>query len=157
MNRYMVWFVMALLVTVADPALGQVDARVEYRNGRVGVGVAIGGLRVRVASHHPKVVNRVAVRRAPVRIRVDTRRPAWRRHVLQRQDLRYLLGKDQVKAIERHARAMGARGRTQGRWIQMDRWASILEVTVGGIPVAELRDYRNDGFFDEMVFLRPHW
>jgi hypothetical protein len=97
------------------------------------------------------------VHRAPVRVRTDSRRGYWNNQLVQRKELRYLLGKDQVKAIERHARSVGARGRTQGRWLRADDWARVLEVTVGGMAVAELVDYRNDGFFDEMVFLRPRW
>jgi len=157
MNRYMVWFIGASLLAFASPVAGQVGARIDLRNGRIGVGLAVGGLHVRVAAPSPVVLNRVVVHRAPVRIRMDTRRQSWHGSVLQRQDLRYLLGKDQVKAIERHARSMRVRGRTEGRWVGMGRWARVLEVTVGGIPVAELHDYRSDGFFDEIIFLRPRW
>ena len=157
MNRYMGWFVLASLFALVSPAAGQVGARIEYKNGRVGVGVAVGGLHVRVASPNPVVQGRIAVHRAPVRIRVDNRRQSRNGYLLQRQDLRHLLGKGQVNAIERHARSMRVRGRTEGRWLGMDGWARVLEVTVGGIPVAEFHDYQGDGFFDEMVLLRPRW
>ena len=32
----------------------------------------------------------------------------------------------------------------------------VLEVTVGRIPVAFLRDYGPDGFIDELLLIRPH-
>jgi len=150
MNRYMVGIALALFLAGNDAAAGQTTAHVEYRNGRIGVGVVIGGLPVRVSPHGQATRGWVAADWGPVRIRVASRRPSWNQGTLDRQDLRYLLGKETVKRIERHARRMGVRGRTRGHWFRVDRTTTVLEVTVDRISVAELYDYRNDGVIDEL-------
>jgi hypothetical protein len=155
MNRYMVGMAMALVLVASDSLAGQTAARVEYRNGRIDVGVAIGRLPVRVSPHGPMASGWVAADWGPVRIRVASRQPVWTPRTLDKQDLRYLRGKETVKTIERHANVMGARGRIEGRWFQADRNTTVLEVTVGRIPVAELYDYRSDGFIDEMLLKDP--
>lgn len=155
MNRYMVGMAMALLLIASDSLAGQTAARVEYRNGRIDVGVAIGRLPVRVSPRGPTARGWVAADWGPVRIGVASRQPAWTPRTLDKQDLRYLLGKETVKTIERHAKVMGAKGRIEGRWFQADRNTTVLEVTVGRFPVAELYDYRRDGFIDEMFLASP--
>jgi hypothetical protein len=83
-------------------------------------------------------------------------RPTFRHQgTLSRKDLRYFLGKETVKDIERHAKRMGIRGKTRGQWFRADRNTTVLEVTVDRIPVAEIYDYRNDGYIDE-IFLTGH-
>ncbi len=42
-------------------------------------------------------------------------------------------------------------GGPRDSWFQVDRRTTVLEVTVGRIPVAELYDYRSDGFIDETL------
>jgi hypothetical protein len=155
MNRYLVGMALALLLAGSDALAGQTAARVEYRNGRIGVGVAIGNLPVRVSPHGPVARGWVAADWGPVRISMVSRRPSWTGRILDRQELRYALGKETVKRIERHARNLGIRGRTEGRWLQVDRNTLMLEVTVDRFPVAELYDYRGDGFIDEMFLTGP--
>jgi hypothetical protein len=155
MNRYMAFMAMALLLAATDAAAGQTAARIEYRNGRIGVGVSVGRHPVRVSPHGPVARGWVAANWGPVRIRVASRRPSWTGRTLHRQELRYLVGRETVKRIERHAKNMGIRGPTQGRWFHLDRFTSVLEVTVGRFPVAELYDYRNDGFIDELFLTGP--
>jgi hypothetical protein len=135
MNKYMVGMALALLLAGGDSLAGQTAAQIEFRNGRIGVNVAIGGL--------------------PFRIGVNSRQHTWNQGTLDRQDLRNLLGKETVKRIERHGKAMGARGKTRGRWFQVDRRTTVVEVTMGGVPVAELHDYRNDGIIDEIFLTQP--
>ena len=155
MNRYMVGMALALLFGAADSVAAQTTGRVEYRNGRIGVGVAIGRLPVRVSPHGPTARGWVAADWGPVRIRVESRQPFFRQGTLDRQDLRYLLGKETVKDIERHAKRMGIRGNTRGRWFRADRNTSVLEVTVGRVPVAELHDHWNDGSIDDLFLTGP--
>ena len=150
MNRYTVGIAMALLLAAGDSLAGQTTARVEWRNGRIGVGVDIGRLPVRVSPHGPTARGWVAADWGPVRIRVESRQPFVRQGTLHRQDLRYLLGKETVKDIERHAKRMGVRGTTRGHWFRADRNTTVLEVTVDRIPVAELYDHRSDGVIDEL-------
>lgn len=155
MNRYMVGMALALLMVAGDSLAAQTRGHIEYRNGRIDVGVAIGRLPVRVSPHGPTARGWVAADWGPVRIRVASRQPFVRQGTLDRQDLRYLLGKQTVKSIEQHAKRMGVRGRTRGQWFQADRFTTVLEVTVDRIPVAELYDYRGDGIIDE-IFLTGH-
>ena len=155
MNRYMVGLALAFLLVATDAVAGQTAARVEYRNGRIGVGVAVGTLPVRVSPHGPVARGWVAADWGPFRIRVGSRRPSLVGRTLHRQELRYLLGKNTGKRIENHAKRMGSRGQTQGRWFRVDRNTSRLEVTVGRVPVAELYDYRNDGYIDELFLTGP--
>jgi hypothetical protein len=156
MNRYMVGMAMTLLLAGTDSLAGQTSARVEYRNGRIGVDVAVGRLPVRVSPHGPTARGWVAADWGPVRISVASRQPFFRQGTFDRQDLRYLLGKETVKQIEQHAKRMGIRGRTEGQWFQVDRATTVLEVTVGRVPVAELYDYRSDGFIDELFLTGPY-
>jgi len=155
MNRYMVGMALALLLAAADSVAGQTTARVEYRNGRIGVGVSMGRLPVRVSPHGPTARGWVAADWGPVRIRVASRQPFFHQGPLDRQDLRYLLGKETVKDIERHAKRMRIRGKIRGLWFRADRNTSVLEVTVDRIPVAELHDHRNDGVIDELFLTGP--
>ena len=156
MNRYMVSMALALLLTGADSVAGQSRARVEYRNGRIGVGVAIGNRPVRVSPHGSTARGWVAADWGPVRIRVASRRPVSFQGTLSRKDLRHFLGKETVKRIERHAKAMGIRGKTRGHFSRVERNTTVLEVTVDRIPVAVLYDYRSDGFIDELFLTGPY-
>ncbi|MGD2120831.1 MAG: hypothetical protein PVJ76_03765 [Gemmatimonadota bacterium] len=155
MNRYLVGTALALLLAGGDALAGQTAAQVEYRNGRIGVGVAIGRLPVRVGPHSPAARGWVAADWGPVRIRIASRRPSWTGRTIQRNELRFLLGRETVKRIERHARGLGIRGPTRGQWFHLDRHASVLEVTVDRVPVAELYDYGNDGSIDELLLTDP--
>jgi len=155
MNRYMVGIALALFLAGNDAAAGQTTAHVEYRNGRIGVGVVIGGLPVRVSPHGQATRGWVAADWGPVRMSVVSRRPSWNQGTLDRHELRYLLGKETVKEIERHAKRMGVRGRTRGHWLRVDRTTTVLEVTVDRIPVAELFDYGNDGLIDQLFLTQP--
>lgn len=97
MNRYMMGIAMALLLVASDSVAAQTRARVEYRNGRIDVGVALGRLPVRVSPHGPTARGWVAAGWGPVRIRVASR-PSFRHQgTLDRKDLRYFLGKEMVK------------------------------------------------------------
>lgn len=155
MKRYAVGMALGLLLADFSPVDAQTAARVEYRDGRVGVAVAIGDLPVRV---QPAPVyragGRVEVRRAPVAVWAPTvmvragGRPSWTREVLRKNDLRYLVGRDAVRTMERHARTLDARGPMEGRWYRADRRTAILEVTVGGDLVAEFVDHGADGTLD---------
>jgi len=155
MNRYMIGMAMALFLVAGDSLAGQTRARVEYRNGRIDVGVAIGRLPVRVSPHGQGTLGWIAADWGPVRIRIGSRHPFVHQGTLDRQDLRYLLGKETVKRIERHAKRMGIRGRTRGQWFRADRNTTVLEVTVDRVPVAELYDYRSDGRIDELFLTNP--
>ena len=155
MNRYVVGMALALFLVAGDSLAAQTRGHIEYRNGRIDVGVAIGRLPVRVSPHGPTARGWVAADWGPIRIRVASRQPFLRQGTMDRQDLRYLLGKETVKDIERHARRMGVRGRTRGNWFRADRNTTVLEVTVDRIPVAELYDYRSDGIIDELFLTGP--
>jgi hypothetical protein len=155
MNRYMVGLAVALLLAPGGALMAQTRARVEYRNGRIGVGVDIGRLPVRVTPHGPTARGWVSANWGPLRVRVDSRQAFRRQGTLDRTDLRYLLGKETVKDIEKHAKRMGIKGRTRGQWFREDRNTTVLEVTVDRIPVAELYDYRSDGSIDELFLTGP--
>jgi hypothetical protein len=159
MNRYMVGMAIALLMIGADSVAGQSRARVEYRNGRVGVDVAMEHRPVRIIPHGSVARGWVAADWGPVRIRVASRHPLSVRGAVSRADLRHLIGKETVKRIERHARMMGIRGPTRGHFFRANRTTTVLEVTVDRVPVAELYDYGHDGFMDRIYLIgpsRPH-
>lgn len=156
MNKYVVSMALALLVAVGEPVTGQTAARVEFHTGGIGVSVAIGDLPVRVRPHASTAVRWVAADWGPVRIWGIGAPPVWRRDVLRKQDLRYLLGKETVRRIERHARDMRIAGPVEGRWFRVDRYTTLLEVTVRGIPVAELYDYGGDGYIDRVLLTSPN-
>lgn len=162
MKRYAMGMALGLLLADFSPAEAQTAARVEYRDGRVGVAVAIGDLPVRV---RPATVYRpggwVEMRWEPVgvwapgrvvvpgaRVVVPAGRGAWHRDVLRKNDLRDLVGRDAVRTMERHARTLDARGPMEGRWYRADRRTVILEVTVGRDLVAEFVDHGADGTLD---------
>lgn len=146
---------MALLVAPGNVLDGQTRARIEYRSGRVNVGVDIGRLPVRVTPYGPTARGWVSANWGPLRVRVDSRQAFRRQGTLDRTDLRYLLGKKTIKDIEKHAKRMGIKGRTRGQWFREDRNTTVLEVTVDRIPVAELYDYRSDGSIDELFLTGP--
>jgi hypothetical protein len=156
MNRYIVGLAMALLLAPCDSLAAQARARIDVRGGRLGVGVDIGRLPVRVSPHGPVARGWVAADWGPVRIRIASRRPSWTGRTLHRQEIRYLVGKETVKRIERHAKRMGIRGRTRGHWYRADRNTMVLEVTVDRVPVAELYDYRSDGYIDDIFLTDPY-
>lgn len=133
---------LGLLLAGGGAAEAQTAARVEYRDGRVGVAVAIGDL--------------------PFRVRVDDpRRDHVRsRYVVDRGELRWLVGKDGVKSLDRHARRLGLRGPMEGRWYRTGRRSAVLEVTVRGAPVADLVDVDGDGEVDRFLLVgvrRTRW
>jgi len=162
MNRYMVGtfaFAAALLLAAGDSVAGQGGAQVEYRHGRIGVGLALGSLPlpVGVGPHGGVSHGWIVADWGPLRIRVASRRPSWVKSTLHRQELRYLLGRETVRRIEWHARQLGLRGPTRGKWFRANRSTMVLEVSVNRVPVAELYDYRNDGRIDELLLVRPHY
>jgi len=156
MNRYVVSMALALLLAGGEAVAGQTAARIDYRNGRIGVSVAIGDLPVRVGPHAGVTVGWGRVDWGPVRVGVEGARPVWRREVIDRRELRYMLGRETVKRIERHARDLGVHGPVEGRWFRVDRYTTLLEVDVRGVPVAELYDYGNDGLIDRILLSQPY-
>jgi hypothetical protein len=156
MNRFMVGMALALLLVGMDPLAGQARARVEYLNGRIGVGVAIGSLPVRVSPQSRTARGWVAADWGPVRMTVVSRRPSFAHGTLKKNDLRHLLGKETLKRLERHAKEMGLKGPISGRWFPLGRATMLLEVSVRGVPVAELHDYGNDGFIDRVFLTQVH-
>jgi hypothetical protein len=158
MNRYTVGMAMGLLLAGVESAGGQAAARVEYKDGRVGVAVAIGDLPVRVAHARFPVGGWVEAGWGPVRVVLGAERPYWTREVLRKNELRHILGNDLVKTIERHGRNLGYRGPLEGRWFRVDRRTVMLEVTLGGGPVAEAWDYGSDGVLDRIMLApRPEY
>jgi len=159
MNRYVVSMALVLFLAGGETLAAQTAARVDYRGGRIGVSVAIGDLPVRI---QPRVsagvgaMGWIAADWGPVRVWMERGRPTWSREVLDRRDLRYMLGKETVKRIERHARDLGLRGQVEGRWFRADRYTTLLEVAVRGVPVAELYDYGSDGRIDRILLTRPY-
>jgi hypothetical protein len=156
MNRYVVSMALALLLAGGEALAGQTVARVEYRNGGIGVSVAVGDLPVRIRPHASAAVGWVAADWGPIRVWMTGARPVWRREVLSRQDLRFVLGNETLRRIERHARDMGLRGPLEGRWFRTDPYTTLLEVGVRGVAVAELYDYGNDGTMDRILLSRPY-
>lgn len=149
--------VMALGLLLADfgSVQGQTAARVEYRDGRLGVAVAVGDLPTRVRA--APVYGRggwVETAWRPERVHVRSGRTAWRQDTLRKQELRHLLGKETVKTLERHARTLRLHGPLAGSWYRSDRRTVVLEVTVRGAPVAEVVDYGGDGIMDRF-YLAP--
>ena len=155
MNRQILGMAMALLVMGSESLAAQTRARVEYRSGRIEVGVALGRIPVRVSPHGPTARGWVAAHWGPVRIRVASGPGILPQGTLEKRDLRFILGKETVKDIERHAKRMGIKGKTRGQWFLVDRNTTVLEVTVDRIPVAESYDYRRDGYLDEIFLTGP--
>ena len=153
MNRQVLGLATVFLLAGAGAAHGQASARVEYKNGRIGVAVAVGDLPVRVRTRPSAPALWIAADFGPVRVWATPGRPFWRREVLNRNDLRDLVGRETVKGIERHAKALGLRGPLEGRWFRMDRYSVMLEVAVRGVPVAELHDYGSDGLIDRVLLV----
>lgn len=155
MNRHLVGMALSLLLLGIEPAEAQTGARVEYRNGRIGVAVAIGDLPAYGAHPRYRTAGRVAVNWGPVRVLARNRGAYWTRTTLRRNDLRQLLGRETVRRLDRHARAIGLRGPMHGDWYRIDRRTLMLEVTVRGAPVAEMYDYGGDGYMDRMYLVNP--
>jgi len=157
MNRYMVGMALGLLLAGVDSVHGQTAARVEYRDGRIGVAVAIGALPMRTAHARTPAMGWVAADWGPARVvMASPARPYWGRETLRKVELRRLLGKDMVKRLEQHGRALGLRGTIEGSWFRVDRRTVMLDVTMRGAPVAELYDYGADGYIDRVLLVRPH-
>jgi len=155
MNRYVVSMALTLFLAGGEAVAGQTVARVDYRGAGLGVSVAIGDLPVRVRPHASAAVGWAAVDWGPVRLWVSGGYPVWHREVLDKQDLRFILGKETVRRIEWHARDMGVRGPLEGRWYRLDRFDTMLDVSVRGVPVAELYDYGSDGIVDRIFLIGP--
>lgn len=156
MNRYVMSIALAIFLAGGEVVVGQTAARAEFQNGRVGVSVAIGDLPLRV---HPRPLNArgwVATDWGRVRLWASNARPMRSREVLRKQDLRYLLGKETIRRIEWHARDMGLAGPLEGRWFREDRYTTLIEVRVRGIPIAELHDYGSDGYIDRVFLTDPY-
>jgi len=162
MNRYLVSMALTLLLPAGEPVNGQTAARVEFHTEGFGVSVAFGDLPYRVRPHASAAEGWIAadgwVAADWGRIRMwgVGARPVWTRDVLRKRELRYLLGKETVRRIEWHARDMGLAGPLEGRWFRASRYTTLLEVTVRGVPVAELHDYGSDGFIDRIFLTAPH-
>jgi hypothetical protein len=162
MNRHVVSMALTLLLPGGGPVTGQTAARVDFRTEGLGVSVAIGDLPYRAHPHASTAEGWIAGEGwaaadwGRVRIWAVGARPVWRRDVLRKQDLRYLLGRETVRRIEWHARDMGLAGPLEGRWFRAGRYTTLLEVTARGVPVAELYDYGNDGYIDRVFLTVPH-
>lgn len=156
MNKFMVGFLLALLIQGIEPVEGQVGARVEYRNGNIGVAVAIGDMPIRITHGRGQVVGRVAIDLRPRRVLVTHARVQGQRGMLTEGHLRQLLGKRDVRNVKRHARAMGLRGSLRGQWYRIDRQTMLMEITMGDALVAEVYDYGRDGYLDQLFLVDPH-
>lgn len=155
MKRHMMIVTLGLLLADFGSVQGQTSARVEYRDGRLGVAVAVGDLPGR--GHAVPVYGRggwVEAAWRPERVHVRSGNAAWRGERLRKQDLRHLLGKETVKTLERHAKTLRLHGPLTGSWYRSDRRTVVLEVTVRGAPVAEVVDYGGDGIMDRL-YLAP--
>jgi hypothetical protein len=160
MNRHMAGAaMMVLLLAGVESVEARTAARVEYRDGRIGVAVVIGDLPVRVVHPQHRGVGWVAADLGPARMWKGPGRISWRQEVLRSKELRRLLGRDTVKMLERHARTLRLRGPIQGQWYRADRRTVVLEVTVRGAPVAKFYDHGSNGVFERMYLARsprPH-
>ena len=151
MNRHMVGAaVIALLLAGVASVNAQTAARVEYRDSRIAVAVSLGDLPLHVVRAQPRPVGWVAVNMGPARMWFGPDRTLYRRTLLDRRDLRRLLGRDTVRMLERHARHLGLRRPVQGRWYRVDRRTVVLEVTSRGAPVAKLYGHGGNGVFERM-------
>jgi hypothetical protein len=148
--------VMALGLLLADfaHAEAQTAARVEYRDGRIGVAVAIGDLPQRVYAPRTRDLGWYEVAWRPAPVVVHAGRPHWVRESLNRGELNRVLGSRTVSDIARHGRTLGARGTMRGQWYQAGRRSAVLEVTVGGVLVGEFVDLGADGVIDRF-YLAP--
>ena len=161
-ERLVVSIALALLLPAAESLNAQTAARVDFRTEGFGVSVAIGDLPYRARPHASPAAGWVAAEGwvtaewGGVRMWRMGDRPPWKRDVLHKQDLRYLLGRETVRRIEWHARDMGLGGPLEGRWFRADRYTTLLEVRSRGIPVAELYDYGNDGLIDRVFLTTPY-
>ncbi len=154
MRRSMVALALGSLLAAFGSAEGQTAARVEYRDGRLGVAVAVGDLPLRVHARSAREMGWTEVVWRPERVMASGGRPSWSHENLNRGELNHILGKETVKRIARHGRDMGARGALRGQWYQVDRRSAVLEVTMSGFPVAEAWDYGGDGHVDRVYFAR---
>ncbi len=155
MTRYTVLMALGLLLADFAQAEGQTGARVEYRDGRIGVAVAIGDLPQRVYAPRVRDVRWVEASWHPGPMEVRPVARHWARESLNRGEMNRILGARTVNDIARHGRAMGARGAMRGQWYQAGRRSAVLEVTVGGLPVAEAWDQGGDGYVDRVYFAEP--
>lgn len=154
MKKHMIATAVVLLLVGIGTSYAQTAARVEYRDGRIGLAVVLGDLPIRVTPAQPRTSGWIAADVGPVRAWMGTARPNWSRQVLRKNELQRMLGKDTVRMLERHARSIGLRGPLQGRWYRVDRRTVMLEVTVRGAPVAEFHDHSNNGIFERMYLAR---
>ena len=157
MRGYTVVMALGLLLADFVPTEGQTAARVEYRDGRIGVAVAIGDLPQRVYAPRVREARWVEADWRPEPVVARPGRSHWARESLNRGELNRILGNRTVNDIARHGRAMGARGALRGQWYQEGRRAAVLEVTVGGFLVAEAWDHGGDGWVDRVYFADPHY
>lgn len=150
MKRHVLIAASVLLLTGFESAYGQTAARVEYRNGNIGVAVSFGNVAASLMQFQPRPVRWVDAGWRPVPAGMQTGRRDWRQKFLRKNELNQVLGHDMVKMIERHAKTLGLKGAMQGRWFRIDRRAAVLEVTVRGAAVARLYDDRGNGIIDRV-------
>lgn len=86
------------------------------------------------------------------RIRMQPLRHRGPNVVLDKSDLRHLLGRETVNRVRNAGRRVGLRGAMRGRWVGGRGRGQVLVVTMGGADVAEFADFDRDGFIDD-VFL----
>lgn len=151
MNRHMIGAAVIALFLAADaPVIAQTAARVEYRDHRIAVAVALADLPLRAVRTQPYTCGWVTANLGPLRMKLLPGQPAWRQTLLRKKDLRQLLGPDTVRMLERHALFLGHRGPLQGQWLCVDRRTVVLEIMARGAPVAKFYDYGGNGFFERM-------
>lgn len=86
-------------------------------------------------------------------IRIGHRGGFVRGAVLDRSDLRHLLGRHTVNRVRDAARRAGIRGPMRGRWIATRGAGRVLVVTMDGFEVAEFADFDRDGFIDQVYLI----
>ncbi len=79
-----------------------------------------------------------------------------RHALLNRGDLRDILGRPTVQRLSDAGRYAGLRGRLAGHWEDTRGRGAILIVTMGGVELAEFIDFDRDGFVDDVFLARGH-
>ena len=73
--------------------------------------------------------------------------------VLQKNDLRALIGRHAVNRVKNAARRVGIYGPMRGQWVGARGGVRILVVTVDGFEVARFSDRNRDGFVDQVYLI----
>lgn len=140
----------------ANNRVGYVDTR-----GRIDFGVGRGwNARVEVFNDNRRYAYayRPNWRRVRWNVRFHVnRRTRFYDDVLNRRELRDLLGRRTTDRLKDHARRVDARGRLVGRWVQYGRRGRVLQVRAGGVPIAELIAFGGDRRVDVVRLNVRRW